>query len=98
MWDKYGRSGCGTTTTLSSHIEIKKEGVLLLILEKGVPLSHIRIDYRICKTALQRWVSSVRKYGYEALKSKKCQERPAKYTMGRPKKKEPQTELESLQA
>ena len=67
-------------------------------MEKGVPLSHVRIEYRIGKTALQRWVSTVRKYGYEALAPSKRQGRALKEPMGRPKKKEPQTELEGLQA
>ena len=97
MWDRYGRSGlerqphCRPTPAL-------KEKVVRLILEKGVPLSHIRVEYRIGKTALQRWVSTVRKYGYEALKPSKRRGRPPKDPMSRPKKKEPQTELEILQA
>lgn len=57
-------------------------------------MAHVRIEYKIGKTALQRWVSTVRKYGYEALEPSKRRGSP----MGRPKKKEPQTELERLQA
>ena len=97
MWNRYGRSGleqqphCRPTPAL-------KEKAVRLILEKGVPLSHVRIEYRIGKTALQRWVATVRKYGYEALLSTKRRGRPPKDPMARPKKKEPQTELEKLQA
>ena len=97
MWDKYGRSGLEKQPHCRPTPELKKE-VVRLILEKGVPLSHIRIEYRIGKTALQRWVSMVRKYGYNALESSKRRGRPPKDSMGRPKKKEPQTELEKLQA
>lgn len=97
MWDKYGRSGLEQQPHCRPTVKLKEE-VVRLILEKGVPLSHVRIEYRIGKTALQRWVSTVRKYGYEALAPSKRQGRALKEPMGRPKKKEPQTELERLQA
>ncbi|WP_300811509.1 helix-turn-helix domain-containing protein [uncultured Duncaniella sp.] len=97
MWDKYGRVGlekqphCRPTPAL-------KEKVVRLILEKGVPLALVRIEYCIGKTALQRWVSMVRKDGYESLHLKKKRGRPPKDPMARPKKKGPRTELEKLQA
>ena len=97
MWDKYGRSGLEQQPHCRPTVKLKEE-VVRLILEKGVPLSHVRIEYRIGKTALQRWVSTVRKYGYEALAPSKRQGRALKEPMGPPKKKEPQTELERLQA
>lgn len=96
MWDKYGRSGLEEQPRCRPTVKLKEE-VVRLILEKGVPLAHVRVEYRIGKTALQRWVSTVRKYGYEALEPSKRRGRPPK-DMGRPKKKEPQTELERLQA
>ena len=61
-------------------------------------MAHIRVEYRIGKTALQRWGSIVRKYGYEALDPSKRRGRPPKDSMRHPKKKEPQTELERVQA
>lgn len=97
MWNRYGRSGLEKQRHTRATPEFK-EKIVRLILEKGVPLSYVRIDYRIGKTALQRWVSIVRKQGYEGLNSKKRRGRPSKSTMARPKKKEPQTELEKLQA
>lgn len=97
MWDKYGRSGLEKQPH-SRPTPALKEKVVRLILEKDVPLAHVRIEYRIGKTALQRWVSTVRKYGYEQLRQQKKRGRPPKYPMARPKKKEPQTELEKLQA
>lgn len=97
MWDKYGRSGLEKQPHCQPTVELKEQ-VVRMILEKGIPLSHIRIDYRIGKTALQRWVATVRKYGYEALSLGKRRGRPPKGSMARPKKKGPQTELEKLQA
>ena len=97
MWDRYGRSGLEKQPH-SRPTPALKEKVVRLILEKGVPLAHVRIEYRIGKTALQRWVSMVRRYGYERLHLKKKRGRPPKDPMARPKKKEPQTELEKLQA
>lgn len=61
-------------------------------------MAHIRVEYRIGKTALQRWGSIVCKYGYEALDPSKRRGRPPKDSMRHPKKKEPQTELERVQA
>lgn len=58
-----------------------KEEIVRLILEKSVPLVHVRVKYRIGKTALQRWGSTVRKYGYEALEPSKCRGRPPKDPM-----------------
>jgi len=43
-------------------------------------LAHIRVEYRIGKTALQRWGSIVRKYGYEALDPPEGRKRAAKKT------------------
>ena len=97
MWDHYGRSGLEQQSHCRPTVKLKEE-VVRLILEKGVPLAHVRVEYRIGKTALQRWVSVVRKYGYGTLEPSKRRGRPPKYPMGRPKKKEPQTELERLQA
>lgn len=70
MWDKYGRSGLEQQPHCRPTVKLK-EAVVRLILEKGVPLAHARIEYRIGRTALQRRVSTVRKYGYEALKPSK---------------------------
>ena len=76
--------------------DFKEKGVRL-ILEKGVLLSHVLIDYRISRTALESWVRLTRNKGYTALRQSQRRGRPPK-DMGRPRKKEPQTELEKLQA
>lgn len=61
-------------------------------------LAHVRIEYHIGKSALQKWVSMVLRYGYEVMHQKKRKWRPPKDPIARPKKKELQTELEKLQA
>lgn len=96
MWDKYGRSGLGQQPHCRPTVKLKEE-VVRLILGKGVPLAYVRIEYRIGKTALQRWVSTYASMGYEALTPSKRQGRVLKEPMERPKKKEPQTEFERFQ-
>ena len=95
-YDRYGESGLKRQPNIRATGEIKEE-LVRLILDKGVPLSHVVIDRVVSRTALEGWVRLVRKQGYTALhRQRKCG-RPVKY-MGRPKKKEPQSELEKLQA
>ena len=62
--------------------------------EKGVPLHRVCAKYHVSRHAVQSWTRLYRKGGYEALRDIKPQGRPK--NMGRPKKKEPQTELERL--
>lgn len=80
MWDKYGRMGLEKQPQ-RRPTPAQKEKSVRLILEVGVPLAHIRIEYRIGKTALQCWISQVRKYGYEILHLKKKRGRTPKYKM-----------------
>lgn len=61
-------------------------------------MAHVRIEYRIGKSALQKWVSMVLRYGNEVMHQKKTKVATTKRSNGRPKKKELQTELEKLQA
>lgn len=63
LYDRYG------VDILRKHPKIKptsdfKEQVVREILEKGLPLSHALIKYRISRTALEGWVRTVRKHGY----------------------------------
>ena len=62
--------------------------------EKGVPLHRVCAKYHVSRHAVQSWTRLYRKGGYEALRDIKPQGRPK--NMGRPKKQEPQTELERL--
>lgn len=96
LYDRYGEDGLKKRPKLKPTPKFK-ENVVRLILEKGVPLSHVLVDYRISRTALESWVRMVKSHGYARLHQIKRLGRPSK-DMGRPKKKEPQTELEKLQA
>jgi len=62
--------------------------------EKGVPLHQICAKHHVSQNAVKSWTQIFRQGGYEALRDIKPQGRPV--NMGRPKKKEPQTELERL--
>lgn len=68
-----------------------------------VPLHVVSAKYHVSRSTLHCWVSVVRRKGYDALKEVKYgrkygKNHGIKHTpMGRPKKKEPMTELEKLQ-
>ena len=62
--------------------------------EKGVPLHQVCAKYHVSQHAVESWTSIYRQGGYDALREIKPQGRPK--SMGRPKKQEPQTELERL--
>ena len=62
--------------------------------EKGVPLHRVSAKYHVSQNAITSWTRIYRKGGYEALRDVKPHGRLKK--MGRPKKQEPQTELERL--
>ena len=68
-----------------------------------VPLHIVSAKYHVSRSTLHCWVSIVRRKGYDALKEVKYGRKygkthAIKHTpMGRPKKKEPMTELEKLQ-
>jgi transposase-like protein len=63
--------------------------------EKGVPLHRVCAENHVSQTTLHCWLRLFRKGGYEALRDIKPQGTGRK-GMGRPKKQEPQTELERL--
>ena len=62
--------------------------------EKGVPLHRVSAKYHVSQTTICSWTRVYRKGGYEALRELKPSGRSK--SMGRPKKQEPQTELERL--
>ena len=63
--------------------------------EKGVPLHRICAENHVSRSAVESWIRIYKKGGYEALRAIKPLGTGRK-GMGRPKKKEPQTELERL--
>ena len=63
--------------------------------EKGVPLHRVSTKYHVAQSTISKWAQMYRKGGYETLRGIKPQGTGRK-GMGRPKKQEPQTELERL--
>lgn len=96
LYDRYGLEGIkkGGNCCVTSE---EKEAIVRLILEKGVPLSHVSIEKRVSVETVKHWIRKVREHGYASLREKKKRGRPSRKAMGRPKKKEPQTEVERLQ-
>ena len=93
-YEQYGEEGLrGTRSyryTAEEKLHIVKEFV-----EKGVPLQEISLRYDLNRSTVQSWISHYR--SGHSLENRK-RGRPPKDPMARPKKKEPQTELEKLQA
>jgi transposase len=95
-YNLHGESGLLKRANINATPDFK-EAVVRLVLEKGVPLTQVVLEYKVSKTALELWVRSVRAEGYAVLYKQKPNGRPPK-GMGRSKKLEPETELEKLQA
>jgi transposase-like protein len=100
-------NGCSDMTSMGRKVSVnrlraiisrpkKKERIVFEHMEKGVSLQQLGLDYDVSLSAVKRWVRTVR--SGVSLYSVKRRGRPPKNTMARPKKKEPQTELEKLQA
>lgn len=79
-------------TTISAEI---KQQAVREVLEECLPFEAVALKYRVSMSAIYSWSHRVEEHGYASLLTIK-QGRPAK-TMGRPKKKQPETELEKLQ-
>ena len=93
----YGKKGLSPKSYINISAK-NKERLLRLFEEKGVPLRQICIEHNISRAAFEKWIKQVRTKGYESLYKTQIRGRPQKNSMARPKKKEPQTELEKLQA
>ena len=96
QYDLYGESGLLKQPNVKPTPDFKEE-VVRLVIEKKVTLNQVVLEYGLSKTALERWVRSVRVEGYAVLHQQKNPGRPPK-CMGRSKKLEPETELEKLDA
>ena len=97
-YELYGEVGLRIGTKAYSYTAEKKEEIVRAHLEKGVSLSALSIRYDVNCSTIKVWASKVRQSGYSALYSQKKRGRAPKDPMARPKKREPQTELEKLQA
>lgn len=96
-YHRYGEQGLYHKQNKSIPSELKIKLVRDFI-ENGVTLRQICNDNEIGRTTFEKWVRTARLHGYESLNPIKRRGRPPKDSMARPKKKEPQTELEKLQA
>lgn len=66
--------------------------------KRDVSLHEFCARHRVSQSVLKQWCHIVDVHGYESLRNIKKRGRPPKNKdMGRPKKREPQTELEKLQ-
>ena len=72
----------------------KKEKINAENIEKGGTLRQLSLNYDTDSGTIKNWLKKLRSGG--ALYDVKKQGRPPKDPMARPKKKEPQTELEKL--
>ncbi len=96
-YKKYGKKGLERKTNHYLSPE-QKEFIIRLHEEKGVSLRQIYTNYDISPSVFKRLLIQVRSYGYECLYERRVRGCPPKDPMARPKKKDPQTELEKLQA
>lgn len=96
-YKKYGEEGLNRKG--NNYLSpVEKERIIRLHRDKGVSLRRIYIDYDISPAVFKRLLIQVRTQDYSSLYERKVRGRPPKDQMARPKKKEPQTELERLQA
>jgi len=96
-YKKYGEKGLYRKVNRSFSPQ-EKEQIIRLHEEKGLSLRTLYSDYDVSPQALSSWLRKVREKGYSVLYEPERRGRPPKTTMARPRKKEPQTEFERLQA
>ncbi len=92
----YGKAGLRQPTGQHSLTAEEKERIVLEHTEKGVSLSRLSLQYNLNRETIKSWLRTVRRGG--SLYDVKQRGDPKKDPMARPKKKEPQTELEKLRA
>lgn len=93
-YKKYGEDGLRGTRSYHYTAE-EKLAIVREVTEKGVTLHEVCLRYNLSMYALQLWI---RRYRNGLSLENKKRGRSPKNPMARPKKKEPQTELEKLQA
>ena len=95
--ERYRQNGiAGLQKRPNKHANLEEKcKIVCEYAEKHVPLHRVCAKYHVSQAAVSRWTRIYRQGGYEALRAIKPQGTGRK-GMGRPKKKEPQTELERL--
>lgn len=74
-----------------------KQELVYEVLENKLSKSKASLRYHVSITSIYVWVNKVKKHGYSSLAQNTSIEKKTK-NMGSPKKKEPETEIEKLQA
>jgi len=92
----FGESGLLKSTRGYYYSPAEKEKIILEHLQDGVTLLQLCLRYGLTRSTIQSWLRTARSGG--SLYDVKRRGRPPKDPMARPKKREPQTELEKLQA
>ena len=95
QYNQHGKAGLIRLPRNCRYNFEEKCQIICEIEEKHVPLHVVSAKYRVARSTLRCWRQIVRRDGYEALREVKYGRKYA--SMGRPKKKEPVTELEKLQ-
>lgn len=93
-YEKYGEKGLRRKKYRRRSLE-EKLVVVGEIMEKGLSLQETCLRHDLCRTTVKTWCRKHR-MGI-SLEPCRLGRPPKKHTMARPKKKEPQTELEKLQ-
>lgn len=91
-----GIDGFKKQSKIRATLELKQE-IVKSVLENNLSYESASLKYHVSQSAVFTWVLQVKKYGYSSLNEIKPIGRPPG-NMGRPKKKEPETDLEKLQA
>lgn len=94
VYQSDGFSGFDKRVHTQVPAELKQQAVKD-VLEKSLSFETVALKYKVSTSAVYSWVQRVKQHGYPALTMIK-RGRPGK-NMGRPKKKEPETDLEKLQ-
>ena len=92
----YGESSLLKPKKIRHYSPAEKELIILEHTRNGVSLSQLSLQYGLDRSTVKAWLRKIRSGVslYEIMR----RGRPPKHQMARPKKKEPQTELERLQA
>ena len=93
---RHGESGLLKSKRVNHYSPSEKERIILEHVQEGVSLSQLSLRYDLDRSTIKAWLREVRSGGspYDV----KRPADPAREPMARPKKKDPQTDLEKLQA
>lgn len=92
----YGERGLLEGSSKRRFSKEEKAAIVEAFVEKSVTLHTLCVSHDVARSTIKGWVRASRKGGAPAEKGKRQEREEA--SMGRPKKREPRTELERLQA